>query len=265
MYKHLETDVKVGVFISLGIGLVMLAIILLGGPQTFLEKQNHYYVHFDEVGELIPGAKVVLNGIRVGMVEAIDLDDKEKNVVVKVIVNQKYAKWIRESSTAQISTQGMLGDKYIYVEAGKFTDPEMKDGARIHTVPPQSITQFLSSGDQLLKTVNGVAASLERVLRSLEANQRGDTIFKNLAKTSENLTLATEQVNQKLQSLEIKTTVDTLNAILKKINNGTGTLGALINDPALYHDAKTLVGGANRNRVMRNLVRKTIRDAEATE
>jgi phospholipid/cholesterol/gamma-HCH transport system substrate-binding protein len=48
--------------------------------------------------------------------------------------------------------------------------------------------------------------------------------------------------------------------ILDKVNNGAGTLGALVNDPGLYEDARALVGGANRNRIIRNLVRETAKD-----
>ena len=34
----------------------------------------------------------------------------------------------------------------------------------------------------------------------------------------------------------------------------------MINDPGLYDDAKALVGQTNRNRIMRNLIRQTIKD-----
>ena len=51
-----------------------------------------------------------------------------------------------------------------------------------------------------------------------------------------------------------------LNSILEKIDQGQGTVGAMINDPGLYDDAKALVGQVNRNRIMRNLIRQTIKD-----
>ena len=50
-----------------------------------------------------------------------------------------------------------------------------------------------------------------------------------------------------------------MNQIFEKINNGTGTIGALVNDPGLYDEVKALFGGANRNRVIRNLVRQTVK------
>jgi len=38
-----------------------------------------------------------------------------------------------------------------------------------------------------------------------------------------------------------------------------------VNDASLYDDVKSLIGGVNRNRIMRNLVRKTIHDNEEEE
>jgi hypothetical protein len=37
----------------------------------------------------------------------------------------------------------------------------------------------------------------------------------------------------------------------------------LVNDPALYDDAKALVGEANNNRIVRNLVRQTLKEKTA--
>jgi phospholipid/cholesterol/gamma-HCH transport system substrate-binding protein len=53
-----------------------------------------------------------------------------------------------------------------------------------------------------------------------------------------------------------------LNSILGKIDHGSGSLGALVNDPELYDAAKSLMGEANQNRIVRNLVRKSIKEAD---
>lgn len=48
---------------------------------------------------------------------------------------------------------------------------------------------------------------------------------------------------------------DSMNRILRKIDEGDGTLGLLVNDPTLYEDTKLLVGGANRSALVRGMVR----------
>jgi phospholipid/cholesterol/gamma-HCH transport system substrate-binding protein len=51
-----------------------------------------------------------------------------------------------------------------------------------------------------------------------------------------------------------------LNSILAKIDRGEGTLGMIVNDPTLYEDLKLLVGGANRSRLVRGMVRSLSED-----
>ena len=79
------------------------------------------------------------------------------------------------------------------------------------------------------------------------------------------MSLATERLNAQLEGNHLKNALKGLDGVMSKINNGTGTLGALINDPGLYDDAKALLGGANRNRIIRNLVRQTVRKNEEAE
>jgi phospholipid/cholesterol/gamma-HCH transport system substrate-binding protein len=53
-----------------------------------------------------------------------------------------------------------------------------------------------------------------------------------------------------------------LNNILGKIDRGEGTLGLLLNDPTLYDEIKTLVGGANRSTVVRSLIHMVQSDGD---
>ena len=46
------------------------------------------------------------------------------------------------------------------------------------------------------------------------------------------------------------------------LENGEGTLGLLAHDPALYEDLRALVGGAQRNKLLRAYIRRTIEKGE---
>jgi len=39
--------------------------------------------------------------------------------------------------------------------------------------------------------------------------------------------------------------------VAAKLDHGQGTLGRLVNDPSLYHDAKALIGGARKSWMLR--------------
>ena len=53
-----------------------------------------------------------------------------------------------------------------------------------------------------------------------------------------------------------------LSTISGKINSGKGTLGALVNDDSLYQDFRTLMGKANRNKLIRSVIRYTLETKE---
>ena len=53
-----------------------------------------------------------------------------------------------------------------------------------------------------------------------------------------------------------------LRDILGNIQQGRGTVGALLTDPSLYEDMKTLVGNVQRNEILRAMVRYSIHDDE---
>lgn len=260
--KQAETELKVGIFISIGLILIMLTVFVLGGSQSFFSKSVRFKAHFSSVDGLIVGAKVILGGVSVGTVEDIQFDREQRNIRIDFSVSKNAIDWVREGSTVEIATQGVLGDKYISIASGEADRPALPPGSDIPNRPTKDISQFITKGDHLLISLNSIASSLERILKGFEVDNRSETFFRGMASTAKNLSQASEKMNDQLSDIQIKKTVANLNQIFDKINNGTGTLGALVNDSGLYDELRALMGGANRNRIIRNLVRQTIKDSE---
>ena len=265
MTKQFDLQLKVGLFVSIGVALTMLSILLLGGADSIFKRSNTYTTHFPAIDGLIIGAKVVIGGVSVGAVSDVEFDGDTKSIRVTMKVERRYAEWIRQDSNAEMMTQGVLGDKFISLSVGTATEPEVKSGGEVNNRPTKDIAQFLSKGDQLMVSLNSIAYSLDRVLKNFEAGNRSEIFFSGMAQSAKNLASATAKLNEGLEGPQLKGAVRNLNGILEKINNGTGTLGALVNDPGLYYDARSLMGGANRNRIVRNLVRQTIKESEESQ
>jgi phospholipid/cholesterol/gamma-HCH transport system substrate-binding protein len=260
MRKSLETEIKVGVFVSIGLGLVMLAIIILGGD-SLLTRKNTFYSFFPNVEGLIPGAKVTLNGMSIGLVDALDFDAATHLVRVEFSVSKNFAHWIRTDSQSEIATQGVLGDKFISVTPGSAQTQPLANGATIPVLNGKDLSHFIHQGDQLMSSVNQIAANLDKTLKDFNTERRSEIFFKGIAKTATNLERISETLQHEVDHIQLKEAITHLNQILSKINNGTGTIGALINDPGLYDQLNALVGGANRSWIMRNLIRQTIKES----
>ncbi len=259
-----QSDLKVGVFVSAGIALLLFSVLVIGNKSRLFSRSNLYPIHFQSVDGLIVGTKVVLSGVRVGVVEEIEMDPEKRDVSVIVSVARKYEDWIRAGSTAEVAAQGMLGDKFIRISQGEADREIIPPGSEIPNAPSKDITQFISKGDELFATLNEAASTLNRLLKQFEKANRSEKVFDGMAETARNLSQASFKLNHEMEKFRLGEAMTNLNSILEKVNNGNGTLGALVNDPALYDDAKALVGGANRSKIVRNLVRQTIEKSEKT-
>lgn len=62
---------------------------------------------------------------------------------------------------------------------------------------------------------------------------------------------------------DLAVTAQALASTAQAIEQGEGTVGMLARDPALYEDLRALVGGAQRNKLLRAYIRQTVRQGEA--
>lgn len=257
-----DIDTKVGVLVTVGIALFMISVVMMGGDTNIFNRKSSFFSQFQSTEGLIKGAKVVLSGVSIGSVSDIQISPDNKKIRVDYEIAKKYADLLRTSTNAEVRTMGVLGDKYIALSPGNLEDPILQPNSEIPVEEGGGLNHFLSQGETLMKSLNSIAFSLEKLLKSFEKNGRHEVFFEGISQTAKNLSGATGKLNNELDQIQIKSAIKNLNQILEKINRGTGTVGALINDPGLYDDLKLLVGEVNRNRIMRNLVRQTIKDSE---
>ena len=59
-------------------------------------------------------------------------------------------------------------------------------------------------------------------------------------------------------------TTASLQRILDKIEQGEGTLGLLVNDPTVFEDLQSVLGGARRSRLLRSMIHMSV-DENAKE
>ena len=263
--KTAEIEFKVGLFVTTGLLLAMGALFALGGQSNFFSKKVRFSSHFTSVEGLAVGARVVLGGVAVGTIDAIHLDEENRNILVRFSIGKDGATWVRADSSVEIATQGVLGDKYLVLHGGSINEPPISPGADIPYVASKDLSHLFTKSDQVLVNVDEVIRLMEKILKAMVNENRHETLFKGLANTSKNLASLTERLNRDLSDLPVKRALVSISQIVEKVNNGSGTLGALVNDAGLYDEIRALVGGANRSRIIRNLVRKTIKDTNEAE
>lgn len=252
MTRSTEVEVKVGIFVAIGLGLVMFGIVMVGGGQSIFQRSYSYKARFNQIEGLVEGATVKIAGIKVGQVTNVELLHDKNQVIVTFSVASRYHKSIHDGSTVGIQTQGMLGDRYLIVYSGNSDSPVAKEGTELKAEAPKDLKDYLSDADEVLDKLKGSLGHIDTILGSFAREGRSETFFRNISGFSNNMNDGTKGLREASSHL---------NSILTKIDRGEGTIGSLVNDPALYDDIRALLGGANRSRVLKYFIKKSVEES----
>ena len=83
---------------------------------------------FSKIGGLEMGADVRINGIKVGSVTQIRLDEENYQALVEMTIKENIK--LPADTTALIADAGIMGDKYVRLEPG-YSDQRLLPGKRI--------------------------------------------------------------------------------------------------------------------------------------
>jgi phospholipid/cholesterol/gamma-HCH transport system substrate-binding protein len=212
----MTNEQRVGLFFVVGILLVFLAIEVTVGTGLLI-KGYHLYIKYGSVEGLRPGDAVLVAGVKLGRVEAVDL--QPDGVRVKLMLENKAT--VHRDAVARLDYQALSGSRFIAISLGSASAPLLKDGDTVAGEVPQSITQMV---DEL----QGVAKSVQDLAESLNRNQ--DRLLNNVnAMLEENRTT-------------LQHTVENLASVTEKLDHGDGTMAKLLNDPTLYDRATATMG-----------------------
>jgi phospholipid/cholesterol/gamma-HCH transport system substrate-binding protein len=113
-------------------------------------------------------------------------------------------------------------------------------------------------------------------LHALLFSKDGEAIVANFNRTSDELATTMKEVRTGkgflhefiygesggMMQKDVAAMIADLRQIVADIRAGKGTIGALLVDPSIYEDLKTVLGNVDRNQVLRALVRYTIKQDE---
>ena len=261
MVEERWTQMRVGLFVVVALVLMMATIFMLAEEQHYFRQHYQIKASFDDVSGLAVGATVLLAGVDVGTVDDIVFDPNLANALVKVTlsIDDAYQERIRADSVASIVTKGLLGDKIISITLGREEQPILQNGDVIKSVKQPSLFDLAEVGGNALKDLSRVAEAMTSILKEIES---GDGLIHDMIYESDERQLSQ---NVTATAKELREASRELQEILTKINNGDGTMGALVNDPSLYNDIRRLFGKIQRNTLLRTMIRSRIRDLEQEE
>lgn len=258
------TQKKVGAFIAIGIFAVLASIMMLGGDKGYFKKQLEYFVKLENIQGLNEGSVVSLSGITIGNIKGISLDKSSNHILLTLGIDSEFESRLTEGTTVEIQTQGALGDKFLFLNPGPINAQKLAAGSTLEIGKPTDLMGIIADRGNEAEKFFEILSETHYLLKSINDGQKTEKILSNLNKTAENLSGLSLEGKHLLGELRengnknLNSSLKRLDSVLTKIDNGEGTLGALINDPSLHEQLKGMLGPNNRKKYMKSIIQSTI-------
>jgi phospholipid/cholesterol/gamma-HCH transport system substrate-binding protein len=259
-------EVRLGFLVVAALAAGLFAFWIQRGQNPFFLEAYTLVLFIEDAKGLEEGAPVMLSGVRVGDVRAIDViggaapvrreyPDRLKGLNIRVVleVQEGYRNEITDRSRARISTSGVSGVRYVRIDKSGLGGRPLQTGERLDVVPAVDVEHVLDRGRTMLEGIAAINRHSREIGSKLEA--RAGTMGRIAASPSDNplaesferMNAAAERVLRSLESgggtfgLErrtqaIRVNVARLQKSLDEIRSRAekgGSLGSFANDPAL--------------------------------
>jgi phospholipid/cholesterol/gamma-HCH transport system substrate-binding protein len=146
MKNERSLEIGTGLFVLLGFAALVFLTTQLPGSQLGVVTQSDGYqiaARFENVGDLQVGAPVSMAGVKVGRVNSVSFDSTDYKAVVTMSIDSKYDH-IPDDSWANIETAGLLGAKYVGLDAGG-SETYLGNGGEIENTQSAMVLEKLIS------------------------------------------------------------------------------------------------------------------------
>ena len=164
------------------------------------EQFDNYYTIFDtDVNGLFVDAKVKLNGISVGSVTSITINEKDLNQVVVAFKVQRGTPIKVGTRAGMTAGMNLTGEKQVILSGGNYDEPNVPEGGLVPAATSM-FDQITGKVGDLFGKVTPIVDGLNRLLSEENAETLSRSL-KNFEKTTENLSKLTEDLRKPLSTM----------------------------------------------------------------
>ncbi|MFH6999650.1 MlaD family protein [Flavobacterium sp. FlaQc-57] len=271
----LTREIKTAILVIASILLFIWGYSFLKGKDLFTNYKT-LYVEYDNVEDLSASAPVTINGLTIGKVSKITINETTGKLLVELQLKTDFP--ISKTSKASLYSPSLIGGKQIKILPDLTDKDPAVDGQTLESAVELGLTESLGGKiepiqkklDLMLANINTLVSGLNNVLdkqgqenlkkslaelsQTMEQFHRAsgslnsilDTnkgqingVVTNFNKMSNNF----NKISDSLSKADLGKTVRNLNQTLAKVdgimsnlNSGKGTAGKLLNDDALYNN-----------------------------
>ncbi|MFA4943097.1 MAG: MlaD family protein [Lentisphaeria bacterium] len=237
-WQELSLEFLAGLFFALTLTILIVFTVILSRGR-FSRKAVEHLAEFKEVSGLSEGDNVQLFGVTVGRVEKVYLE----NLHVRVRLRLLQPVPIYRDHQVEIRHSSVLGGRYVAIVPGTPASGAQPTGEPLHGVTPTDLV------NETTKMVETLRDEVEKIRRTFDQEQ----VVPKFARFVDNINAVSEDIRAGKGSLgklvqdpalydRANETLASLNAVTTGLRDGKGTLGKLMVDDALYNDLRAISG-----------------------
>ncbi len=139
--KKYSSETVVGIFVVIGLLCVAYMTVKLGKVSLFGNNYYSLFARFDSVSGLREGSPVEIDGIEVGRVAQMTLDQEKQSALITLKIRNGIK--VYDDASATIKTSGLIGDKFVKIDPGGAGELLKPAGTIRDTTTPTDIEDLI--------------------------------------------------------------------------------------------------------------------------
>lgn len=223
--------IGVGVFIILGLLLLLGGVLTIGNLHSTFQKKMTVSTIFGNVGGLQSGNNIWFSGVKIGTVKKIEFYGLSQ---VKVIlnINKESKQFIRKNAKVKISTDGLIGNKILVIYGGTAEYAEVEEGDTLVNEVQLSTEEMMNTFQQSNLNILALTNKLVNGEGTVGKLLTNDDVYRSLDATTHSLNRA---------SLDAERLIGSLASFSAKLNKSGSFANDLVTDTVLFNSMKNSV------------------------
>ena len=170
MKNKKSNNIRLGLFVSLGLFLLIAAIYYIGKKQQMFSNTFRISGIFKDISGLEVGNNVRFSGINIGVIENIEMI-ADTAVRVDLVLEEKAMKFIKKDAKATIGSDGLMGGKIVLLMPGTSDAKKIQNNDIIATIPPVSMDDIMGKLKTSLTNVSVISDDLTAIMGNMRAGK----------------------------------------------------------------------------------------------
>lgn len=197
---------KLGMFVTIGLLLFIMAIYFIGKQKNLFGSTFHITSLFKTVSGLEVGNNVRFSGINIGTVEEIRLIN-DSSVVVSMVIKDDVREFIKTDARASIGSDGLMGDKVLTISPGIKSQKVIENNGALASIDGIEMQDIMKSVKKSVDNVGTISEELAIFSHSMNNGNgalarlvRDDKMANSVSNTLSNLENGTKGFSDNMQA-----------------------------------------------------------------